>query len=302
MNDPRPERNVHIIMVPFTGVGTNGGYRGDAWYADRVSVFQKTCLASLRNQSCKNFMLWLTFRPEERTHPTTQRIREMLDAIGCQYIMTFDGLMYFDDKFSRHPMVLAKNFARGIRDSLRTKQNRMFGIWSTKNDTLVDRVRSSLAVIKEEFTKNGIEHLDWVFLSRIDSDDMFHRDFMEELTRWNGFPGVYRLQRGYIYNGDTKEIASWHPKTNPPFHTIVFPYNVFLDAEKHVQYYRGYESHEDVKRLFPCVRLRDGLYCVYTHNPKMHLSTTWDHPYKGDVITDEKIRDELIAGFGLNSL
>ena len=68
----------HLIAIPFSGVGLHGGFRGDTWFRHRIDIFKNHTLKSLKNQSNKDFTLWLWMRPEEKNNPLT---RELLRII-----------------------------------------------------------------------------------------------------------------------------------------------------------------------------------------------------------------------------
>ena len=84
----------HIVMIPFTGVGLYGGYRGDDWFRERVEIFKKYTLKSLQQQTDKKFLLWLTFRREEYFNSITHELADFLEKDKSIYfVMSFKGLM-----------------------------------------------------------------------------------------------------------------------------------------------------------------------------------------------------------------
>lgn len=237
----------HIIYIPFTGVGKNP-YKGDEWLKDRIEIFKNYTLKSLLNQTNKDFILLLSFRPEERRNPLVVQLFQ--DIPDLPIIFSFHGLIYYDD---------------------RNEEN---------NKTLLTR-------IKETF--DGMKPVDYIYLTRIDSDDMFHKDVVQLIQDQEPNVKALTLQNGYVYNKDTSEVAQWNPITNPPFHTVIFPRDVFFDPQKHINWYEGFKSHEDIARLPHKVLWRgdnrtDRLYMVFTHDPKMHISTTFNHPFKGEKV------------------
>lgn len=82
------------------------------------------------------------------------------------------------------------------------------------------------------------------------------------------------MKNGYILNMQTGQLADWIPSTNPPFHTIIFPYDVFFDGQKHLEYYKEYKSHESISDIFDCVSLPDKKYLYLTHGK--NISTYWN--------------------------
>jgi len=290
-----------IVMVPFTGVGIPG-YRGDRWFRERIEIFKTYTLNSLINQTDQTFVLWLTFRPEEKNSPFVKDLAEYLQKhkskAGIRWVMTFDGLMYHDDKFGGSLIDKIKNIARILRQAWRLKSwketNNIWLVLQDKNKSLPERLSNSLYELKK-FLPEDIEE---IYLSRIDSDDMFRNDFIETIkaTELKGKRAIL-CSDGYVYNKTRDELAEWNPTTSPPFHTLVFPAIYFFDAEEHLSFYRGYTSHEDMDVLFMAETLQDRMYCVLTHNPRNHISTIWNHPFKGPEVVENKV--EILESFGI---
>jgi hypothetical protein len=278
-------------MVPMTGVGTHHGFRGQKWFNDRVEIFKNYTLKSLIHQKNRAFLTWLTFRPQEKNNPLIEEIKEEFKKNQMSVLMTFDGLLYWDDKFGGGFKNIVKNTARLAREGWRNKTIRpLFSIpeiiLSKKNKTIISRLEKSLY----ELSKMK-EFLDasYIFVTRIDSDDMFHEEVVDEIQRVTPFEGALLYKNGYIYNSNTNEIAEWNPKTNPPFHTIVFLGSKFFNPVEHYRFYNGYHSHEDVPKCFKTKVLEDGRYCVVIH--KNHISTLWNHPFRGKEVDIKKLNE-----------
>ena len=294
-------RFIHFCYIPFVGVGIRP-FRGDTWYRARVEIFKKYTLNSLLNQSNRGFILWLSFTPEVRDNPITLELEKYLREKKITAFMTFDGLMYHDDKFDSGFKEKMMNLGRIVRmayqddnpQAVRTLPqfakmiltNRFpirFGwckalkeLFSNKNKTLRQRLGVSLSHLKNNLSVNDF---DWVYISRIDSDDMFHQDFVKEVQSFPPFPGALTCRNGYVYNSNTGQLAEWNPSTNPPFHTIIFQKENFFEPARYIQYFRGFRSHEDVPTVFNSQNLKDRKYCVLIHD--QHISTNWAHPFRG---------------------
>lgn len=274
---------LHLIYIPFTGVGLIG-YRGDEWFKDRIEVFKNYTLKSLQAQTNKNFVMWLSFRPEEENNPITADLARYFKKMGIGYIMTFDGLMYWDDKFTNSLLSKIQNCGRIIRRCWR------LGAWTEllpslrdladdKNSTLIPRIERSL----ESFPPHWEKEAEYVYLTRLDSDDMLNIKYVEQVQSIKApLPQAVVCKKGFIFNTSTGELAEWDPPTNPPFHTIIFPSPVFFEAKWHREYYGDFKSHEDIVRVFPNHFALEAAYCVTTHNPKNHISTIWNHPFRGN--------------------
>jgi len=186
---------------------------------------------------------------------------------------------YFDGGFISPNSDIVKNLWTPIKECFKDK-----------NTTLEQRVGLSLEKLKEQC---GFS--DWVYMTRIDSDDCFHKDAINLIQSQPSFRGAYMFERGLIYHEKTGQLAEYIPTKNPPFHTIVFPGNIFFNAKEHVEYYHDFKSHEDVDLVFHSIPLGDYKYCVIIHNK--HISTIWDHPFRGNEIVKDK--DEILKDFGI---
>lgn len=281
----------HFVYIPVTGVGLYGGYRGDAWFKERIEVFKNYTLKSLKAQTNQDFIVWMSFRPQDWNNLQLHHIETALQLAGLKYVFTFEGLMYHDDKFGGSLAHKLRNVARVIRGCYR---NRTWGdlipntleLLQDKNKTLVARLSRALPSLKPYV--NGD-----VLLTRIDSDDMFHKDAItgiQHLAVDHPKAEAVTMFNGYIYNTTTDEVAEYNPTTNPPFHTIIFAADVFLNPMGHFNSYRGYQSHEDVPYLFKFVALGRS-FCVVTHNPQNHISTGFNHPFRGKLVDKEVLKD-----------
>ena len=282
----RKPKIVQLVYCPFTGVGIRG-YSGDDWYKYRIEIFKNYTLKSLANQTEKNFILWLSFRPQEKDNPLTAVLADIIKEHGLSYVMTFDGLMYHDDRFNKGFVERLWNTARIFRKCWRDKdfsgvyKSVLDVLYNDKNDTLPQRLGNSLKELKKYFSE-----ADWVYMTRVDSDDMFHREafsFIHEMPPKEK-TAIVGSGRGLFYNKNLDQLAVYLPTTNPPFHTIMFPAGVFLDPISHMEYMSGFRSHEDIPKIFDTILLPDFYYCVFTDTTKHRISTTWNHAFKGKIV------------------
>lgn len=289
-----------IIYTPFTGVGLKKGYRGDDWFKYRIEIFKKYTLKSLLNQSHRGFIHWLSFRPEEAKNPLVFDLIKYFEGLkDYPVVMSFNGLMYWDDKFGGGLKQTLMNVARVVRGWYREKSvclGDLKEIFYHKNKTLKERLEKTFnEFLRNEGLKKVFQEADWIYLTRIDSDDMLHREAIRTII--SQFPEKGKalvFQKGLAYNHLTGELTEWHPNTNPPFHTIIFPKDVFLDAQKYLDYMDGFKSHEDIPKIFDCYQLPDYYYCYVLHGK--HISTTWNHPFRQ---RDKKVSLDKLKEFGL---
>ena len=281
----------HLIYIPMTGVGINNGYKSDEWFENRIEIFKEYTLKSLCNQTQKVFMLWLSFRPEEKNNPLVEELGRYLAKVNMPTIMTFDGLMYWDDKFSKGLKNRLMNMARVTRGCFREKNFKqlipsLVGLLKDKNKTLLKRLDNALFQLRD---LNEFLDVNYIYVTRIDSDDMFHKEAIAEIQRIKPFEGALVYENGFVYNSNTKEMAEWKPETNPPFHTIIFLGSIFFNPIEHLRYYGSFRSHEDIPRVFPIRKMKDGRYCVVVHGN--HISTVWNHRFRGKPVDSKLLND-----------
>ena len=278
--DKYKDRSIcHLVMTPFTGLG-KPNFRGDKWFKTRIKIFKENTLKSLQNQTNQFFVHWIAFRPEEAENSLTQELFKDLCASEWRTIFTFGGIPFWDDKYNK-----------------------------TETKGLLMRLSNIL------FSPNGLKEIvggaAYVYETILASDDMYHKDVVESIQQQ---PFAYKRAlvhwNGYIRDIRTGQLGEWRPPPGhlPPFYTIMYPADVFLDPKKHFDYLKGYKSHEDVEKLFDCIRLPDSRYMVNVHGT--NISTSWEgyrheelHKTKHDFIQndvlDEKEKENILLNFGI---
>jgi len=249
----------HLFYIPMTGLGLHNGYRGDVWLKNRLEIFKKYVLNALCNQSNLSFTLVISWRPEDRNNPIVIDFERHMNQIRAMSpVFTYDGLIFWDDKFPDEEA----------------------------GERLYNNLRRTLPKLKQH-----VDHADEVLLTCQPSDDMYLADAVK-IIQETDFEGKKAIgwEKGYMINYATKEIANYDCDTLPPFSTIRFPKDIFLDPEKHMEW-APYKSHEFVKDLgFKALQGRK--FVVGTHNG--NISTVWNHPYKGRVLSKEEQEKVLL--------
>ena len=270
----------HFYMVPFTGLGLHNGFRGDQWLVNRIKIFNQFIVPSLRAQG-DNFFVWFCWRLEEKVNPLVKEFQKTLDGIeGLKSIHTFGGIPFWDDKY--------EDEEAGKR--------------------LMNTLKLSLPELKQ-YVKE-----DYVLLTIQPSDDMYLSTGAQELQKtFRGLleknPENTRVsvgwKLGYIMNFQTKEIAeysthgwksdsisTYHTDTIPPFFTIHFPKETFLDPEKHYAHIGPYKSHEYIADHTDYHTIQGRGFIVGCHGE--NISTTYNHRYKGKVLSKEETERVLV--------
>jgi len=269
----------HIFYTPFTGLGLHNGYRGDTWLKNRIEVFRQFVIPSLIHQSNREFVLWVSFRPEEEGNPLVMDLQGALEGMrNLPFVLTYGGLCFEDDKYDRP-------------ESL---------------ERLEANLTRSLPELQEVLGEE-----DDVILTLQPSDDMYlsHtvQAIQDEAEKFDNAPMSIGYRKGYILNMNTLELAeyakhgaktdqesTYQTDTIPPFFSVVYPRDVFLDPKAHMEW-AAYRSHEYIAEETDYHTLPGRGFIVGTHGE--NISTTWHHRYRGRMIEgSEKNRIMLQAG------
>ena len=270
----------HLLYCPFTGLGLYGGYRGDKWLNNRIAIFKNFVLPSLLSQTDKSSYLWVSWRPEEKSNPIVYEFCQFLDKIrGLSVIHTFGGLCFWDDKYPDE-------------------------VASVK---LLEALEKTLPELKSYVGESK-----YVLVTLQPSDDLYINTAIEDIRKTLSDkepPYAVGWKKGYIMNYATKEIAeystvdwttdeisTYRTNTIPPFFTVKFPKDVFLNPQKHYKFIGPYKTHELVADVMPYEELSGKGFCVGTHGA--NISTTFNHRYKGRVLEGDE-RDKMLIMFGV---
>jgi hypothetical protein len=251
-----------IFYVCFTGKERRPF--NQMWFDFRGKIFKDYTLKSLKNQTDNNFSLWVSFRPEEEGNPTTKKIEKEIKKSGIEYVLTFNGMMLYDDKHILN-----------------------------HNETLIGRMEKSLPLLKP-IIGDG----DYAYEVNFDSDDMVHRDFVK-LIKSKTFKnrGALYMRDGFCYEISGR-IAKWHYPQSQQNYTIMYPTEIYLDARKRMEYQNGLQTHEQIPELFDAEELPKGMFCAVIHGT--NISTVWGHPFQQEEIFYEDIKKEIKKDFGIN--
>ena len=266
-------------------MGNYNGFRGNKWLENRIEIFKEYVLPSLIRQGSENFYIWFQWRPEEKENPIVKKFQRFLDVvIGIYAVHTFGGITFYDDKYE-------------------DKEAR-------------ERLMKSLEVSLPQL-KAHVGDFPYVLLTIQPSDDMYlnfaakklQSEFAKKIEE-----GVERVaigwKKGYIINYWTKEVAEYNTYegwrvdgtsayltgTIPPFFTILFPSDVFLDPQKHFNHIGPYKTHEDIKNVMDYEEMPGKGYIVGCHGE--NISTTFTRRYKGRMLFPGE-RDELFVSVGI---
>ena len=272
---------VHFYCVPFTGLGLFNGYRGDQWLRNRIKIFNEFVLPSIKAQGSRDIYLWFCWRLEEKTNPI---VKDFITALeGTRDILavhTFGGIPFYDDKYD--------------------------------DKTARERLMRALELSLPEL-KGHVGDLPYVLMTIQPSDDMYlagsnklvQAKFRELIEQDSSLKKAVGFEKGYIMSYNTKEIAeyattewttdkisTYHTDTIPPFFTILFSGEAFLDPQKHFDWIGPYKSHEYIGDHLEYTPLEKRSFVVGCHGE--NISTTYNHRYKGRILPPEEAEEVMI--------
>lgn len=197
---------------------------------------------------------WVSWRPQEKTNPLVIEFKKTLDRMrGLTTVFTFNGLCFWDDKYPDH--------------------------------IASERLKRSLSMTLPKLS-GLVGDSKWVYLTIQPSDDIYCVNAVESLHSVKPEEKAIGWKKGYVMNYATKEVAEYNPDTLPPFTTIIFPTETFLDPIKHYKYIGPYKSHEYVKDHLKLETLEGRGFMVGTHG--YNISTTYVHPYRGRILKEDE--------------
>ncbi|MBI5573479.1 MAG: hypothetical protein HY919_02865 [Elusimicrobia bacterium] len=265
-------------MIPWTGLGLYNGYRGSRWIQNRIKIFEQFVLPSLLAQTNRDFIVWCAWRYEEKNNKIVQDFRERLNKVKeLKFVHSWFGVPFYDDKYSDEEAKLR----------------------------LINSLHNSMGTLV-----NAMGECDNVIMTIQPSDDLYFLEAVEGIQRFfknNLMAQAVGFERGYICNYSTKEMAEYNPKTNPPFVSIKFPRDIFIDPFKHCEftaikydcgkYKKGTPcpSHEYYSAVFHMNyhTFKGRGFCVGVHGE--NISTSWNIPYKGELVDSETLGQFGIA-------
>lgn len=257
-------KNTFFLYTPFTGLGMYGGFRGNRWLRNRIKIFKQFVIPSLLNQSDRDFVHWISWRPQEENNPLVKELHSYLSSIpNYRFVFTYNGIAFWDDKLPDEE----------------ARQKLLLSLHMTL-PALLDYAIGS----------------DTISMLLVPSDDLYTKDAIKTMRReLTGGVQAVTYTKGYLCNYYTKELLEYNPKTNPPFFCINFPRETFFDSILHMKYTGPYKSHEYIGNALKLKKLEGRGFLVGTHGE--NISTHFNNPYGGAKISDETAK--VLYNFGI---
>ena len=131
-----------------------------------------------------------------------------------------------------------------------------------------------------------------VYLVRIDSDDMYAPDAIEQIRRLQGAARCSQFYRGYVFDVATQEIRRVALRS-PPFYSIRFSREE-IESGRALGALLSGRGHGAVRDALDPVALPDARFCILRHGtgiPGRMIS--------GQRVTGLNARREILGRFGL---
>lgn len=162
----------------------------------------------------------------------------------------FNTLPFSDKRFSKSWIEKRINiFMRFTLNSLKaqTNQNYLALIkYEDKSKDIIDNVLSKYSklpdnicfISKSKYEKKVIEKakgFEYLYLVRLDSDDMYHKSFIQQLYDYKHDISTEAIinQNGYIYDSIKKQMARF-PQKSPNYYTLVYKVDDYIAGKRYV--------------------------------------------------------------------
>ncbi len=131
------------------------------------------------------------------------------------------------------------------------------------------------------------------FLARIDSDDMYHKSYIQQL--YDIHPQEYTAalinQRGYMYDSINKRMAHWY-HFSPPFYTFIYNTEDYVRGIR----YKLLGGHSKIIRFCHEI-MPEGNFMVVVHSG--NTTNHFNRSMRGALISDPAEITTILEQFGL---
>ena len=142
----------------------------------------------------------------------------------------------------------------------------------------------------------------YVYTTRIDSDDLFRKDVVEEIQKYDfRHRGALVFQKGYCYDAVNKKLQHYRVQS-PPNSTIMYPRNVFLYENKRREY-MNIHGHDQVFGQMNSIVLSENKYMILIHG-KNRRSVYVDGKRAEELnrfMISENEHENILKDFGINN-
>jgi len=202
--------------------------------------------------------------------------------------------------------------------SLKNQTNKNFYFLMNLRRCFPDRLVSELKrILDESKLKYAIVYLDsessfkeqiekyfclsdYIYSTRIDSDDLFHKDVVQEIQSYDfAWQRALVFQKGYCYDCINQKLQ--HYKVlSPPNSTIMYPKEVFLDQEKRREYMNFPQGHDQIFSKMKSVVLSENKYVIMIHKHNRRSVFSENPKLNRELIPKDK-HSEILKNFGIDT-
>jgi hypothetical protein len=117
----------------------------------------------------------------------------------------------------------------------------------------------------ENRIKTDFGEAKYIYATVIGSEDLLHKDVVEEIQKYEfSWRRALIYQSGYCYDCVNNKMRH-HFMNCPPFLTIMYPYETYIDFDKSIEYKNSPGGHDTIIRNMNPVILSDDKYIVLIH-------------------------------------
>lgn len=150
-------------------------------------------------------------------------------------------------------------------------------------------------VPKSEYEKKVIERIkgfEYLYLLRLDSDDMYHKSFIQQLYDFKHDISTEAIinQNGYIYDSLKNQLARF-PHKSPNYYTLIYEAKDYLAGKR----YRIPGGHPNVIKLLNHEIIKKPNYIRLVHS--INDSSTFRLANKKNIINDKNKIKEILSNF-----
>ncbi|MGM0923095.1 MAG: glycosyltransferase family A protein [Bacillota bacterium] len=167
-----------VIEINFNNYGMNPQRTTEEWIENRISIFQKYTLKSLKKQTNQNFL-------------TVVKLAE-----GCSEIIN-----------------------RALQ----------------KYEPLPDNIKFGTSIESQRRIEAYIQGYEELYVARQDSDDLYHKSFVQQLHNYRHKPSTEVLinQDGYMWDTVDNRMIHIHFES-PQYYTFVYTAKDYLDGKRYI--------------------------------------------------------------------
>lgn len=155
----------------------------------------------------------------------------------------------------------------------------------------------------EEVIQREAPPFDYVFATRLDSDDLFRNDAIDEIQQYDFIhQGALVHQKGYCYNCVDKKLQHYFVQS-PPTSTIMYTKEIFLSDDRRREYTNS-RGHDQVFSQMNSIVLTENMYMIliHEHNRRsVYLEGEQAKQLDRHTIVDSE-HDSILKDFNISSL